>query len=50
MSASTVSRPSGPLDTVGLTPAERVGYWMDVAMGIFCAAILVAAAMTALVS
>jgi hypothetical protein len=42
---TTASRPS-----VTLTRAERIGFWMYVAMGILCAAALVAAAMTAIVS
>jgi hypothetical protein len=30
--------------------SERIGFWLYVAMGIFCMAVLVAAAMTAIVS
>jgi hypothetical protein len=33
-----------------MSRAEQIGFWLYVAMGISCAAVLVAAAMTAIVS
>jgi hypothetical protein len=33
-----------------MTRSERIGFWIYVAMGIFCAAVLVAAAISANVS
>jgi hypothetical protein len=55
---STVSPPSGALPAVvdshrddgDMNRAERIGFSLYAAMGIFCAAVLVAAAMTAIVS
>jgi hypothetical protein len=54
---STVSRPSGALcavvdyrDDGDMNRAERIGFWLYAAMGILCAAVLVAAAITAIVS
>ena len=52
------SRPASTLHTVErpdhhdgvLTRADRIGFWLYVAMGVFCAAVLVAAAITAIVS
>ena len=52
------SRPAGTLHAVErpdrhdgvLTRADRIGFWIYVAMGVFCAAVLVAAAITAIVS
>ena len=56
--ATTVSRSSGALRTVvgsqrddlAMNRSERIGFWLYVAMGTFCVAVLVAAAMTAIVS
>jgi hypothetical protein len=55
---TTVSPPSGALGAVvgsarddgDMNRSERIGFWLYVAMGLFCAAGLVAAAMTAIVS
>jgi hypothetical protein len=57
-SPSTVSPPSGALravaesyrDGTDMNRSERIGFWLYVAMGIFCMAVLVAAAMTAIMS
>ncbi|HKH16128.1 MAG TPA: hypothetical protein VKA57_01275 [Solirubrobacteraceae bacterium] len=54
----TVPHPSVALTAVDgsgsedgdLTVSERIGFWMYVAMGSFCAAVLLAAAMSALTS
>ena len=54
---STVSRRSGALrqvagtyrDAADMNRSERIGFWLYVAMGSFCAAVL-AAAITALLS
>ena len=56
--STTVSRRSGALRPVagsysehgGMSRSERIGFWMYVAMGIFTTAVLVAAAITAIVS
>ena len=55
---STVSRRSGALrpvagtyrDAADMNRSERIGFWLYVAMGSFCAAVLFAAAITALLS
>jgi hypothetical protein len=39
---------SGPIDGY-LTRSERIGFWLYVAMGIFCAAVVVAAVASAIV-
>jgi hypothetical protein len=52
---ATASRPFGALRVVDssaeldgvLTRSERIGFWLYVAMGVLCAAILVAAAVSA---
>jgi hypothetical protein len=54
----TESRPAGALDAAdgshergcGMNRAERIGFWMYVAMGIVCVAVLVAAAISAIAS
>jgi hypothetical protein len=53
-----LSPPSGAVRAVAdsyrdgseMNRSERIGFWLYVAMGIFCMAVLVAAAMTAIVS
>jgi hypothetical protein len=55
---STESRPAGALDAVdgsheqgfGMNRAERIGFWIYVAMGSVCVAVLGAAAISAIVS
>jgi hypothetical protein len=55
---TSASRPFGALRTVesadhidgDLTRSERIGFWLYVAMGILCIAVLVAAATSAIVS
>jgi hypothetical protein len=56
---ATDARPSGALDAVDgyhghdereMTRSERIGFWMYVAMASFCAAVVIAAALSALVS
>jgi hypothetical protein len=55
---STKSRPTGALDAVddshehgfGMNRAERIGFWIYVAMGIACVAVLAAAAISAIAS
>jgi hypothetical protein len=55
---TTVSPPSGALRAVagsdryrgGMNRSERIGFWLYAAMGMFSMAVLVAAAMTAIVS
>ena len=55
---TTVSPPSGALRAVAgaygdgsdMNRSERIGFWLYVAMGTFCMAVLAAAAMTATVS
>jgi hypothetical protein len=54
----TQSRPVGALDAVdgshehgsGMNRAERIGFWIYVAMGIVCLAVLAAAAISAIAS
>jgi hypothetical protein len=54
---TSASRAFGALHAVGgsdhidgyLTRSERIGFWLYVAMGIFCAAVFVAAAASAIV-
>jgi hypothetical protein len=54
---TTDSRPAGPLHAVDgshehdvdMNRSERIGFWMYVAMGALCVAILVAAAVSAVV-
>ena len=56
--STTVAQASGALhagvgsyrDDGAMNRSERIGFWMYVAMGIFCAAVFVAAALTAIVS
>jgi hypothetical protein len=55
---TTGSRSAGALSAVDgsdrhdgdMNRSERIGFWMYVAMGIFCAAVLVAAAIAAIAS
>jgi hypothetical protein len=55
---TTDSRPAGALSAVDgsdrhdgdMNRSERIGFWMYVATGIFCAAVLVAAAISAIAS
>jgi hypothetical protein len=54
----TESSPAGALDAVdgshehslGMNRAERIGFWIYVAMGIVCAGVLAAAAISAIAS